>query len=358
MHSPESLLWLQASLVPYWGPAKLRQLLDCPQQKQDLFQSLPARVPAACRSAVALCETWAAASGNHIVGLTDDLYPPLLLQIPDPPPVLFVRGTPETLSLPQIALVGSRKPSPEGRRNARWFAEELSACGFVITSGLALGIDGECHKAVVGRNDRTIAVLGSGPDRLYPKCHCGLAEEIMAKQGALVSEFLPGSPPLPTNFPSRNRIISGLAHGVIVVEAAMRSGSLITARLAAEQGREVFSIPGSIRNPQTRGCHELIRRGAKLVESTADVLEELPGLLAWEASRCDSMGKARQDPGVNEVSGEAKQLLQNLGHDPLTIDELAALTGLGIQQVAATLVMLELNGQAEHHDGRFVLSGS
>jgi DNA processing protein len=357
MHSPESLLWLQASLVPDWGPAKLRQLLDSPQKKRDLFKSLPNRVPASCRPEIAACEAWSAVSGNYILGLTDDLYPPLLLQIPDPPPVLFARGAIETLSLPQIALVGSRKPSPEGRRNARWFAEELSACGYVVTSGLALGIDGECHKAVVGRHGKTIGVLGSGPDRLYPKSHSVLAEEILAMQGTLVSEFMPGSPPLPVNFPRRNRIISGLAHGVIVVEAAMRSGSLITARLAAEQGREVFSIPGSIRNPQTRGCHELIRRGAKLVESTADVMEELPGILAWEASRCVSTGKPPGDPAKDELSGEAKQLLQNLGQDPLTVDELALQTGLGTRQVATTLVMLEVAGQVEQHEGRFVLSG-
>lgn len=358
MHTTDSLLWLQASLMPGWGPASLRQLYDNPELRKEIFRELPRLLPDSSWPVLDECETWAGQPGNHLVGMTDDLYPPLLLQIPDPPPVLFVRGAVESLSLPQIAMVGSRKPSPDGRRHAQHFAHELSACGYVITSGLAMGIDGECHASVVARGGITIAVLGSGLDMLYPKCHASLAADIIGKQGALVSEFLPDSLPLAGNFPRRNRIISGMAHGVLVVEAALRSGSLITARLAADQGREVFSIPGSIRNPLARGCHDLIRRGAKLVESATDILEELTAILAWEESRCERDEEDENTGQMPDESGETQLLLQHLGYDPVTVDELAILTGLGIQQVAATLVLLEIGGVVAQDEGRFALSGS
>jgi DNA processing protein len=358
MFSPQSLQWLQASLLPGCGPVTLKQLHDKPGHGQHLLQGLLQQSPPALQKTVLACQQWAGEAGNHLIGITDADYPPLLLQIPDPPPVLFARGAVETLSMPQIAMVGSRKPSPDGRRQAERFARELAQGGYVITSGLALGIDGESHTAALEAGGRTIAVLGSGLDRLYPRRHRKLAEDILEGQGVLVSEFLPDCEPHAGNFPRRNRIISGLAHGVIVVEAALQSGSLITARYAAEQGREVFSIPGSIRNPLVRGCHELIRRGAKLTESTADIIEELGALLAWEQMRCPVERNVQVIPAkMEKISQEAQLLCRQLGHDPVTVDELATATGLAIPQVAAALAMLELQGRVDQHEGRFVLSG-
>ncbi len=235
-------------------------------------------------------------SGTRLLPLSDPLYPPLLRQIPDPPIALFVRGDATLLSEPQLAMVGSRNPSVEGRRNAEEFAEYLAKCGLVITSGMALGIDAASHKGAL-KGGKTVAVWGTGLDKAYPPRNRELAEEIIAK-GVVVSEFPPGTPPLPTHFPRRNRIISGLAVGTLVVEAAKQSGSLITARLASEQGREVFAIPGSIHNPMARGCHRLLRDGAKLVESAGDILEETgaaagPGHGAQAGAGCAACGGRR-----------------------------------------------------------------
>jgi DNA processing protein len=226
---------------------------------------------------------WLARPGNHLLTLDDDRYPDLLRQIPDPPLALFVRGDPATLASPQIAIVGSRNPTEGGRRTARGFAVELAAAGLAVTSGLAVGIDAAAHEGALAARGVTLAVAGTGPDRLYPARHAALAERVV-ERGALVSELPVGTAPLPGHFPRRNRIVSGLAAGTLVVEASLKSGSLITARLAAEQGREVFAIPGSIHNPLARGCHRLIRQGAKLVETVGDVLEELGPLLGTGAS--------------------------------------------------------------------------
>jgi len=220
---------------------------------------------------------WLAHDHAHLVTIGDINYPSLLREISDPPPLLYVRGDPMMLSRPQIAMTGSRNPTPAGCENARAFAAALCEAGLVVTSGLALGIDACAHRAVLAACGQTVAVVGTGLDRVYPSQHLSLAHEI-ARDGALVSEFPLGSAPRREHFPRRNRVISGLSLGVLVVEAALQSGSLITARLSAEQGREVFAIPGSIHSPLARGCHALIRQGAKLVENAADILEELGAL--------------------------------------------------------------------------------
>jgi DNA processing protein len=220
---------------------------------------------------------WLEGEHHHFVPWHSDLYPRLLHELADPPVALWVRGNPDLLSLPQLAMVGSRNPTPHGRETAHRFAAHLSRCGLVITSGLALGIDTASHEGALQADGSTIAVCGTGLDVAYPRGNSTLAE-LIASQGALVSEFPLGTPPMKAHFPRRNRIICGLALGTLVVEAALQSGSLITARLAAEQGREVFAIPGSIHNPLTRGCHRLIRQGAKLVESADDIFEELGSL--------------------------------------------------------------------------------
>ncbi len=217
---------------------------------------------------------WLAQDQAHLITMDDAGYPGLLREIPDPPPLLYVRGDPRVLVQPQIAITGSRNPTTDGRHNAGEFAAALSRAGLVVTAGLALGIDASAHQAALLAGGSTIAVLGTGVDRVYPSRHRDLAHEI-AHRGAIVSELPLGSAPRREHFPRRNRIISGMSLGVLVVEAGMRSGSLITARLAAEQGREVFAIPGSIHSPLARGCHALIRQGAKLVENTSDILEEI-----------------------------------------------------------------------------------
>ncbi|MHB8622478.1 MAG: DNA-processing protein DprA [Sulfuricaulis sp.] len=222
---------------------------------------------------------WLAEPQHHLIVWSDPDYPPLLREIPDPPAMLYVLGDRRLLARPQLAIVGSRNPTPIGRDNARAFATSLAGAGLVITSGLALGVDGAAHRGALEAGGKTIALAGTGLDRVYPPPHRDLAHDI-SRHGALVSEFPLATPPRPENFPRRNRLISGLSLGTLVVEAALQGGSLITARLASEQGREVFAIPGSIHSPQSRGCHALIRQGAKLVETAQDILEELGPLVS------------------------------------------------------------------------------
>jgi len=281
---------------------------------------------------------WLGEPGHHLLVWPDPDYPPLLREIPDPPVMIYIIGNRRLLSCPQLAIVGSRNPTPMGRENARAFARNLAGAGLTITSGLALGIDGAAHRGALEADGKTIAVAGTGLDRVYPARHRELAHEI-AKHGALVSEFPPGTPPLPENFPVRNRIISGLSLGTLVVEAALQSGSLITARLATEQGREVFAIPGSIHSPQARGCHALIRQGAKLVEGAQDVLEEL-GPLASIALQSGPENPAAEAPHDSPM----RVLLEHIGHDPVTIDALIERSGLTSDAVSSMLLQMELNG--------------
>ena len=274
----------------------------------------------------------------------DPAFPPALLQTADPPLLLYVQGDVARLALPSVAIVGSRNATPQGIANAQAFATALSDHGFVVVSGLALGIDAAAHEGGLAGAAGTIAVVGTGLDRVYPARHRDLAHRIAA-HGALVSEFSPGTPPLPDNFPRRNRIIAGLSQGTLVVEAAMQSGSLITARLASEAGREVFAMPGSIHAPQSKGCHALLKQGAKLVETAQDILEELRGPLGG------TFGQAPLPMQPAVAPEPVDPLLEALGHDPVTMDALTARTGWSAQDLSAQLLTLELDGQVARLPG-------
>ncbi|MFT5449445.1 MAG: DNA processing protein [Gammaproteobacteria bacterium] len=281
------------------------------------------------------------APGRMAVTLGSDEYPRLLREIDDAPPVLFVCGNPALLHGPHLAIVGSRNPTRPGCETAYDFAGSLCRLDVGIVSGLAAGIDAAAHRGALAAGGVTIAVAAHGLDRVYPREHRKLAREI-ADSGALVSEFVPGTAPLREHFPRRNRIISGLSLGVLVVEAAMRSGSLITARMGAEQGREVFAVPGSIHNPMARGCHALIRQGAKLVETVGDLTEELGVSAAREATQVAIGAGARQDE--NEWDDDYVALLDAMGYDPACVDELVQRTGLTPQVLSSMLLNLELRG--------------
>ncbi|HEY1772046.1 MAG TPA: DNA-processing protein DprA [Gammaproteobacteria bacterium] len=352
--------WLTLIRAPRLGSAgALRLLQHCGSAAGCFTSDLPpslelhaetrAYLRAPDRKAAEQDYAWMQGSQTQLLALSDPAYPPLLRQIPDPPFALFVRGDVTLLSEPQLAMVGSRNPSVEGRRNAEEFAEYLAKCGLVITSGMALGIDAACHKGAL-KGGKTVAVWGTGLDKAYPPRNRELAAEIIEK-GAVVSEFPPGTPPLPMHFPRRNRIISGLALGTLVVEAAKQSGSLITARTASEQGREVFAIPGSIHNPMARGCHRLLRDGAKLVESAGDILEELAPLLGVTALPVPPAGlDAAAEPSAPE-DPEYKLLLNSLDFAPTSVDSLVERTGLTPDVVSSMLLMLELQGHVEASPG-------
>lgn len=289
----------------------------------------------------------------HLLSVTDSAYPELLSQIPKLPPLLFVRGDIHLLSLPQIAIVGSRNPSAGGSENAQRFAEFLAANGFTITSGLALGVDAAAHQGALAASGKTIAVMGTGLDLIYPSRHRGLAQEIIEAGGALVSELPLGSGSKAANFPQRNRIISGLSCGVLVVEAAIQSGSLITAQAALQQNREVFAIPGSIHNPLARGCHQLIRQGATLVETGQDIVDQLQGMLGYQR---ESLAKLQQkaakksaldEKPLDDLSPLEQQLVRAMGYDPVNIDDLVERTGIAVGSIAGQLIGLELKGYVQ-----------
>jgi DNA processing protein len=294
---------------------------------------------------------WLEADGHHFIPWGSPDYPALLTQLRDPPIGLYVRGHPSVLASPQLAMVGSRNPTPAGRDTARDFAAHLASCGLTITSGLAAGIDTASHAGALAADGITIAVCGTGLDILYPQSNAALAQSIVVK-GALISEFATGTPPIKHNFPRRNRLISGLALGTLVVEAAVRSGSLITARLAGEQGREVFAIPGSIHNPLARGCHQLIRQGAKLVETAQDILTEL-GPLASTLQQPLALSKSADVSGnfPSPLDKEYEILLDALGFAPAGMDLLVQRTGLKTDVVASMLLILELDGHIESYPG-------
>ncbi|MGH8457157.1 MAG: DNA-processing protein DprA [Stenotrophobium sp.] len=280
---------------------------------------------------------WLARDRRTLIPINDPRYPPLLRECTGAPAALFCQGDPDLLPLPQVAIVGARSASPQGLENARAFAAELARRGLVITSGLALGIDGAAHRGALEADGFTVAVCGTGLDRVYPAQHRELAHQI-ALRGLLISEFPPGTPVRPENFPRRNRIISGLALGVLVVEAARESGSLITARIASEQGREVFAIPGSIHSPMARGCHGLIRQGAKLVETAEDILEEIAPHIAGAKPVLSRTAAAELDPAHEKILGA-------LGADTLGVDQLVERTGLNVDALSGALLTLELEGR-------------
>ncbi len=300
-------------------------------------------------------DDWLAASPAHHLLTPDDAdYPELLRRIPDPPMTLYVQGDPAWLWHPQVAVIGSRNPTRGGRETARDFAATLARAGMVITSGLATGVDGCAHRAALQAGRPTVAVVATGLDRCYPARHADLAAQI-ADHGALVSEFPLGTPPGRSRFPVRNRIISGLSLGVLVVEAGLRSGTLVTARHALEQGREVFAIPGSIHNPMAKGCHRLIKQGARLVETATEVLEELDGLAAELAESL----RTRLQPTVKETpetvtpptDPDYHRLLEAMGHDPVGIDDLVLITGLTPEALSSMLLIMELEGLVETMQG-------
>ncbi len=355
----ETRYWLALNRIPGVGTVTFHRLLDTFGDPQAALQ---AGITAWSQlglgkpdwDAVAQDLQWLAGADNHIITLQDPRYPTLLKQIPDPPPLLYLHGDPDCLRQPQLAVVGSRNPSRSGRQTAREFATHLARAGLTITSGLAQGLDGAAHEGALQGGGQSIAVTGTGLDRVYPASHHDLAHAI-ACHGALVTEFPPGTPPRAENFPRRNRIISGLSLGTLVVEAAVRSGSLITARLALEQGREVLAIPGSIHNPLARGCHTLIRQGAKLVETAEDILEELGALGGFVCQESHPEIPADSREGAAPLPPEYQQLLDYMGYDPTSIDTLVDHSGLTAGEVSSMLLLLELQDfVASSAGGRYV----
>lgn len=373
--------WLRLACIPGVGTQGQRALLAAFGLPGHIFAAgrgaLAAVVGAQAADAVLAVPAhediertlaWASEAGNRVLTLADADYPRQLFDITDPPVLLYVKGEPALLSRPGIALVGARSATAAGEANAEAFARTLAQQGLVVVSGLALGIDAAAHRGALAAGSTgagTVAVIGTGIDRIYPARNAALAREIAAA-GAVVSEFPLGTPPLQHNFPRRNRLIAGLAEGVLVVEAALGSGSLITARLATETGREVFAIPGSIHSPLSRGCHRLIRDGAKLVETAEDVVEELRGRLGWPAPVAASVKDRRSRGAVPAVpaapprqaalalDGERTRVLEAIGHDPVDLDTIAARCGLTVDALYAILLPLELEGRlAKLPGGRF-----
>lgn len=305
---------------------------------------------------------WLAQPGHHLIGWDDEDYPSLLREIPGAPAALFVAGDASLLWMPQIAIVGSRSASEAGLAITRRFSRALANAGFAITSGMADGIDAAAHRAALDSQGPTLAVLGTGPDLVYPRKHRALAAEIAAN-GALISEFPPGTPGKAEHFPRRNRIISGLSLGTLVVEASLKSGSLITARYATEQGREVFAIPGSINSPLARGCHQLIRDGARLVETVDEIIGELSGLAAALGDRLRLRLQAPEgfEPSLEtgqtrgslkpQRDGDYIRLLEALGHEEVDMDTLADRTRLDAAALSSMLLLLELEGEVSSARG-------
>jgi len=305
-------------------------------------------------TAVAEIEQWLAVSEqNHLIPFTDPRYPRLLKEIPDPPVLFYAKGNTGLLEQPLMAMVGSRNPTADGIHNARAFSAYLCSAGLGIVSGMATGIDAQAHQGALDADGDTVAVIGTGIDRIYPARHKQLAHDI-AERGLIISEFPLGTPPARSNFPRRNRLISGLSLGVLVVEAAAKSGSLITARMAGEQGREVFAIPGSIHAPLAKGCNRLIRQGAKLVESGRHIIEEL-GPISGVLKDAPEGAKEQPETAKTGLSDELESLYRHLGHDPQTLDQLIARSGLTAAQVSSILSQLEIQGLAEcQHGGKFI----
>jgi DNA processing protein len=323
--TPEAVLAAKPAQRRRVIPAAAARLLDAGPDPQRLETAL----------------AWLALPDSGLVAWDDDDYPRALLEIGDPPPVFYCIGRRELLSRPALAIVGSRNATPQGSADAEAFAKTLSDAGLTIVSGLALGIDAAAHRGGLRGAGKSIAVVGTGPDRVYPAANRALAHELAA-HGLIISEFAPGTPPLRHNFPQRNRVVSGLARGILVVEATISSGSLITARLAGEQGREVFALPGSIHSPFSKGCHKLLREGAKLVETAHDVLEELKFA---PPSAAVARGDAQATAGDDELTEDERRVVVALGYAPAGVDTIAERTTLAAETIAAALLSLELAGR-------------
>lgn len=356
--------WLALCRIPGLGPVTQKKLLE-------FFHNSPALIFSADRK---ILETiglntkiisnilspdwrsiekdlaWLEQPGHFLVTILDKRYPPLLKGIHDAPVLLFIRGKPDIIGSNQLSIVGSRNPSLNGKKIAYNFSGEISRYGITVTSGMALGIDFQAHQGALDNNGQTIAVLGCGPDIVYPARHQNLAERIV-DTGALVSEFPTGVKPVAANFPRRNRIISGLAVGILVVEAARQSGSLITAKFAIEQGREIFAIPGSINNPLAKGCHYLIKQGAKLVEDLQDIIDELSPFIHSTFHYIDP--QTNDTNPVSDMDEDYQQLLNFIAYEPVSIDDMIAHTGLTTAVVSSMLLILELRGLVVAAPGGF-----
>jgi len=352
----ELAYWLRLTLTPGVGGETRRVLLKAFGLPQAIFEASPRALSAVvdpalaerlpnheCDAEIDAALDWADQPGNHLLTLADADYPQSLLTSDDPPVLLYAKGNVAMLQRPMMAVVGSRNATAQGLRDAEAFAQALGDAELAIVSGLALGIDAAAHRGALATTAGTVAVIGTGADRLYPARNEALARAI-AEKGVVLSEFPLGTPPLAGNFPRRNRIIAGLGLGCLVVEAALRSGSLITARLAAESGREVFAIPGSIHSPLSRGCHQLIRQGAKLVESAQDILEEL----RWESSPATTVATTQNSAPRND--GE-ERVLAFLGDAPCVLDTLSERCGLTPAELLAMLLPLELAGRVAQLPG-------
>jgi DNA processing protein len=346
----EKSLWISLSLVQGVGSQTFCQLLkifaspsgiyaaSTQQLKQVVSDSIATKISLGIdEAAVNASIHWLSQANNYLITLADSTYPKALLETPDPPPIIYAKGNPALLNYPSLAIVGSRNASVQGEKNAEAFAEGLCAYGLCIISGLALGIDGAAHRGALKANGATIAVVGTGLDIIYPAKHRDLAHQIAA-QGLIISEFPLGTASMPQNFPRRNRIISGLSLGCLVVEANLQSGSQITARLAAEQGREVFAIPGSIHSPMSKGCHQLIKQGAKLVDCLQDIVEEL-GL---SNGSVDNLGLNKRPANVG--TAEINSLLKLMGYEAISLESLVRLSHLTVSEVSSMLMLLELEG--------------
>ncbi|RJX66681.1 DNA-protecting protein DprA [Vibrio sinensis] len=373
MNMDDLSAWLALYFTPKIGSSRFARLLakdspanilasnDKAQEAIGLTMEQRLFIRQHASQRVEACVEWQQKSADHhIVTLIDEVYPSLLKESGAAPGVLFVKGDLSCLSLPQIAMVGSRHASMDGLANATRFAKALVDKSLVVTSGLALGIDGHAHDGALQGGGQTNAVLGSGLNYIYPARHRDLAQRI-AQSGALISEFHPDAKPKPAHFPRRNRIISGLSLGVLVIEAAEKSGSLITARYAAEQGRDVFAIPGSIQQAGARGCNSLIKQGACLVQNVEDVLDEMETLIRWSNSNKVSSSRALQTE-LFEIQNDDQpipyaDLLMNIGSNAIPVDILANMTNIPVQEVMMQLLELELSGHVVAVSGGYILKG-
>lgn len=364
-NSEELQYWVSLLRVPGVGPKNFQKLLSAFASPKAVFaaninnikqagisQSLAESIKDASIDKTNPDIDWLESANNHhIITLTCKAYPELLKQISNPPPLLYVHGDLSILQDPQLAIIGSRNPTQGGKMTAYDFSKYLAQQGLCVTSGLALGIDGIAHQGALDAGAPTVAVIATGIDRVYPARHRALAHKIV-EHGAIISEFQIGVQPKAENFPRRNRIISGLSHGTLVIEAALQSGSLITARLASEQGREVFAIPGSIHNPLARGCHQLIRQGAKLVETAQDIFDEMASVIDLQSiatgsesnSPMEDQSKKPDEKGEQAECLDASQqlLLEKMGYDPVQIDQLVPRTDMSVEEISAMLLILEL----------------
>jgi DNA processing protein len=342
---------LSAAFEHLGGISGFLQSSDAARQSAGIPAAACAYLKSAAASSPGAAErAWINDPRHHLIAFTDPRYPSSLRALARRPIALYVAGEAAVLNDPQLSIVGSRNPTPAGRETAFAFAESLAARGLAITSGLAEGIDSAAHRGALAAQGVTLAVLGNGVDGIYPRSNQRLSEEIRFR-GALISEFPLGTPPRRENFPQRNRLIAGLSLGTLVVEAARRSGSLITARLAGEQNRELFAVPGSIHNPLSRGCHELIRQGAKLTESAADILSELNFSAFFEDQRRASSGLDSAGELGLGMDKEHKILLDALGFDPADLDMLVVRTGLKAEAVSSMMLILELEGHVQAAPG-------